>query len=130
MLSVKKQEDEYSISDVFVDDFVMFRYELNSIFRKHHFTDHDPSERFGGRHPLSNVYMSCMSIIFISYFEYRNWGLTGKRFAKWRKEKLHWHVSPSWNSKAVRYRHRQWVRYKVKSLWRQNNECCAIPKDI
>ena len=33
----------------------MFRYELNSIFRKHHFMDEGTSERFGGRFPLSKV---------------------------------------------------------------------------
>lgn len=33
----------------------MFRYELNSIFRKHHFLDENNSEMFGGKHPLSKV---------------------------------------------------------------------------
>jgi hypothetical protein len=33
----------------------MFRYELNSIFRKHHFVDENNSEMFGGKHPLSKV---------------------------------------------------------------------------
>jgi hypothetical protein len=33
----------------------MFRYELNSIFRKHHFTDENTSDRFGGKFPLSKV---------------------------------------------------------------------------
>ena len=55
MLSVVKKEDEYKISDVQVDDFVMFRYELNSIFRKHLFLDENSSERFGGKNPLSKI---------------------------------------------------------------------------
>jgi hypothetical protein len=51
-----KKEDDYKISDIQVDDFVMFRYELNSIFRKHHFTDEDGSaDLIGGRHPLSKI---------------------------------------------------------------------------
>lgn len=33
----------------------MFRYELNSIFRKHHYTDEKNSERFGGQYPLSRI---------------------------------------------------------------------------
>ncbi|CDW72693.1 UNKNOWN [Stylonychia lemnae] len=32
-----------------------FVYELNSIFRKHHFIDEGHSEMFGGKHPLSKV---------------------------------------------------------------------------
>ncbi len=35
VLSVYKDETTYQISDVQVDDFVMFRYEMNSIFKKH-----------------------------------------------------------------------------------------------
>ncbi len=34
---------------------MMFRYELNSIFRKHHYVDETPTERFGGKHPLSKI---------------------------------------------------------------------------
>ena len=55
MLSVIKKEDDYKISDLQVDDFVMFRYELNSIFRKHHYTDDNSTDRFGGKHPLSKI---------------------------------------------------------------------------
>ena len=33
----------------------MFRYELNSIFRKHLYVDEVGSERFGGKNPLSKV---------------------------------------------------------------------------
>lgn len=56
VLSINKREDEYKISDVQVDDFVMFRYELNSIFRKHHYVDEAYSEYLiGGRNPLSKI---------------------------------------------------------------------------
>jgi hypothetical protein len=55
VLTIVKKEDEYKISDVQVDDFVMFRYELNSIFRKHHFTDDNSTDRFGGKFPLSKI---------------------------------------------------------------------------
>ena len=34
-----KKEEDFKISDVQVDDFAMFRYELNSIFKKHQFLD-------------------------------------------------------------------------------------------
>jgi len=50
---VKKKEDDIKISDVQVDDFVMFRYEMNSIFRKHQFVEDNTSEFVGGRYPLS-----------------------------------------------------------------------------
>lgn len=33
----------------------MFRYELNSIFRKHHYLEEGASELFGGKHPLCKV---------------------------------------------------------------------------
>lgn len=33
----------------------MFRYELNSIFRKHLFVSEPNSEMFGGKHPLCKV---------------------------------------------------------------------------
>eukprot|EP00347_Sterkiella_histriomuscorum_P003672 403363386 len=55
VLSIVKKEEDYKISDIQVDDFAMFRYELNSIFRKHHFQDESNSEMFGGKHPLSKV---------------------------------------------------------------------------
>jgi len=55
VLGVIKKEEDFKISDVQVDDFAMFRYELNSIFRKHHFLDEQNSELFGGKHPLSKV---------------------------------------------------------------------------
>jgi hypothetical protein len=38
-----------------MDDFVMFRYELNSIFRKHLYLDENSSDRFGGKNPLSRI---------------------------------------------------------------------------
>lgn len=33
----------------------MFRYELNSIFRKHHYIDDNSTDRFGGKYPLSKI---------------------------------------------------------------------------
>jgi hypothetical protein len=38
-----------------VDDFAMFRYELNSIIKKHQFDDEPISDLFMGRHPLSKT---------------------------------------------------------------------------
>lgn len=51
---MEKSEDVYRICDYKVDDFVMFRYELNSIFKKHNFTEEGDTDLFfGGKHPLS-----------------------------------------------------------------------------
>ena len=37
-----------------MEEFYTFRYELNTIFRKHYYQDEEPSELFPlGRHPLS-----------------------------------------------------------------------------
>lgn len=56
MLCVQKKEEEYRISDEDIDDFVVFRYELSSILRKHlNEDDKAASSIFGGRHPLSKV---------------------------------------------------------------------------
>ena len=54
MLRSAPIENEYHISDLFVDDFFMFRYELQTINKKHTFADEkaDGSQMFG-RHPLS-----------------------------------------------------------------------------
>ena len=37
VLKTIKVEHKYEIADTHVDDFVMFRYELNGIFKKHHY---------------------------------------------------------------------------------------------
>ena len=52
-----KAETEYKLSKNYIDDFGMFRYEINSIFKRHQFTDdNDPNcELFMGRHPLSKT---------------------------------------------------------------------------
>ncbi len=52
-----KHETEFKVSKTTLDDFGMFRYEINSIFKKHQFEDdNDPNcELFMGRHPLSKT---------------------------------------------------------------------------
>lgn len=56
VLKARKSELLYELSDSHADNFAMFRYELNSIFRKHHFIDEDRSiKTFMGRNPLSKV---------------------------------------------------------------------------
>lgn len=39
VLSVDPQENKYEISDMQIDDFYMFRYELHTIFKQHQFRD-------------------------------------------------------------------------------------------
>ena len=41
VLTAVKEEEAFEITDTAVDDFVMFRYELNSIFKKNYFTGGD-----------------------------------------------------------------------------------------
>jgi Ca2+-binding EF-hand superfamily protein len=55
VLDAKKLEDVYEITDLYSDNFSSFRYQLSTIFRKHHFLDDDDekSEFYGGKHPLS-----------------------------------------------------------------------------
>jgi hypothetical protein len=43
------------LSDDHIDDFGMFRYEMNSIFNKHFYEEEHPSERFMGANPLSKT---------------------------------------------------------------------------
>ena len=57
VLQCQKSEDLHVLSDTNVDDFAMFRYEINSIFKLHQFKDETPSELFGGRNPLSKTKM-------------------------------------------------------------------------
>lgn len=52
---MQKREEEYKIADDDIEDFVVFRYELSSILRKHLNEDEKTSSIFGGRHPLSKV---------------------------------------------------------------------------
>ena len=51
----RKSERVYTISDSHVDNFAMFRYEINSIFREHQFIDEEPTGRCMGRSPLSKA---------------------------------------------------------------------------
>ena len=60
VLQQRKAEPVYKMTDTHADNFAMFRYELNSIFRGHQFLDEDRSDplqmaRFMGRHPLSKT---------------------------------------------------------------------------
>lgn len=55
VLGSKKEEDIYEISDLQADNFASFRYQMSTIFRRHHFTEDDDKfkEFYGGLHPLS-----------------------------------------------------------------------------
>jgi hypothetical protein len=54
VLKIEKGEGEFTVSDTNVDDFAMFRYEINSIFRKHQFeNEKENCELFIGTNPLS-----------------------------------------------------------------------------
>lgn len=55
VLQVQKKEDEFRIQEEDVEEFVVFRYEMNNILRKHLNEDEKTSSVFGGRHPLSKV---------------------------------------------------------------------------
>lgn len=55
VLSVQKREEEYDIADDQVEEFVVFRYELSNILRKHLNEDEKQSSVFGGRNPLSKI---------------------------------------------------------------------------
>ena len=50
-----KSEETFSVSDAYLDEFGMFRYEMNSIFKRHQYEDEPPSEMFMGRYPLSRT---------------------------------------------------------------------------
>ena len=54
VLESKPYEKEYNISDVQLDDFYMFRYELNSVFQQHLFQGEKSNSDFLlGKNPLS-----------------------------------------------------------------------------
>jgi len=53
VLNTKKTERTYHLTDVNAEDFAMFRYEVNSIFKLHQFQEETSSELFMGRYPLS-----------------------------------------------------------------------------
>jgi len=54
VLSSVPVEPEYQIEPDMLEEFYTFRYELNTIFRKHYYQDEEPSDLFPlGRHPLS-----------------------------------------------------------------------------
>lgn len=55
VLGTVKYETAFTVSDMHVDDFAMFRYELNSIFNLHKFEEERPSNLFMGAHPLSKT---------------------------------------------------------------------------
>lgn len=55
VLSARKYEPVYRMSDMHADNFAMFRYELNSIFRQHQFTNEVKTELYMGRNPLSKT---------------------------------------------------------------------------
>ena len=56
VLQSKPVEEQFTISDMQVDDFYMFRYELHSMLNKHMYQDEEKSEYFLlGRKPLSKV---------------------------------------------------------------------------
>mmetsp|Transcript_4822 Transcript_4822/g.4566 ORF Transcript_4822/g.4566 Transcript_4822/m.4566 type:complete len:105 (+) Transcript_4822:375-689(+) len=51
-----KTEEEYNISDLSYDDFVLFRYEMNTIFKKTHFRGKSDENLMAfGTSPLSRV---------------------------------------------------------------------------
>lgn len=55
VLRSRKTEAEFAVYDSHADDFAMFRYEINSIFKQHQYKDETPCDLFGGRHPLSKT---------------------------------------------------------------------------
>jgi hypothetical protein len=56
VLKSKPVEEQFTISDMQVDDFYMFRYELHSMLNKHMYQDEEKSEYFLlGKKPLSKV---------------------------------------------------------------------------
>ncbi len=57
VLKCKKTEAEFHVTESHADDFAMFRYEINSIFKQHQFKDETPCGLFGGRFPLSKTSM-------------------------------------------------------------------------
>jgi hypothetical protein len=55
VLKTRKSEQEFTLSETQVDDFGMFRYEMNSIVNQHYFVNEQQCERFMGMHPLSKT---------------------------------------------------------------------------
>lgn len=54
VLQSRPYEETYEISDTSYDDFMMFRYEMQTIFEKHKYTDQKRNDPFLlGSHPLS-----------------------------------------------------------------------------
>lgn len=56
VLNCSKFETAFQVTDTHLDDFAMFRYELNSIFNCHRFEDEKPSSMFMGQNPLSKMH--------------------------------------------------------------------------
>lgn len=55
MLQSTPSEAEFTISDLHLDDFYMFRYELHTINKRHFFKDEKKTEvQMFGTHPLSS----------------------------------------------------------------------------
>lgn len=52
VLDINKNETTYVLSDTNVDDFAMFRYEINSIFKLHMFEEEKDSHLMMGKNPL------------------------------------------------------------------------------
>lgn len=58
VLMCQKYEQTFEVSDSHADDFAMFRYEINSIFKQYQYKDEDDEEKKNflmGRHPLSKT---------------------------------------------------------------------------
>lgn len=55
VLATQKFESAFFVTDTCIDDFAMFRYELNTIFNVHQYEDEKPSDLFMGPHPLSKT---------------------------------------------------------------------------
>ena len=53
VLNCTKTEKEFELSDTNIDDFAMFRYEINSIFKLHQFKEEPSTDLFIGKNPLS-----------------------------------------------------------------------------
>ena len=55
VLNSSPVEKTYEVSDMQIDDFYLFRYEMNTIFQKHLFQDEGKSDFLLGKKPLSKV---------------------------------------------------------------------------
>lgn len=55
MLESTPNEASFEVSDLHMDDFLMFRYELHTINKKHLWVEEKKTEaQMFGKHPLSN----------------------------------------------------------------------------